>query len=217
MKILITGFEPFGESPINPSQLLVQSLADQEMDGVTLITDVLPVDQAQAPGKVTALIHQHQPDAILAFGLALGRPKISLERVALNLQDFRIPDNQGRTISNLPIQPDGPAAYFSSLPLQGMLARLHTAGIPAELSLSAGAYLCNLVFYTIMHTLSDHPKPIPAGFIHLPALPEQAAASDKPIPSLSFQLEQKAAQILIEIVSERQNSRPSFPDPKGAP
>jgi len=205
MKILITGFEPFGESPLNPSQLLVQTLADQEMDGVTLIPDVLPVDQAKAPKKVLSLIHQHQPDGILAFGLAMGRPKLSLERVALNLQDFRIPDNQGVTIINKPIQPEGPTAYFSTLPLQPMLARLKTAGIPATLSLSAGAYLCNLVFYTIMHNLAERTKKIPAGFIHLPAIPEQAAASEKPTPSLSFELEQKAARILIKTLIEQAN------------
>lgn len=198
MNILITGFEPFGESDLNPSQMLIESLSGSSFDGVSLVLDVLPVDQAKAPDKIVSLIHQHHPDAVLAFGLAMGRPKVSLERVALNLQDFRIPDNQGVTIKDQPIQPEGPAAYFSTLPLQQMLSALLKEGIPAMLSLTAGAYLCNLVFYTMLHTLADLSLKSPAGFVHLPALPEQAAQSTKPIPCLSFALQQSAAQILID-------------------
>lgn len=198
MKILITGFEPFGESAINPSKMLVESLSGHDFEDVSFIKAVLPVDQVGAPEKMTALINQHHPEAILAFGLAMGRAKISLERVALNLKDFRIPDNLGVTITDQPIHAQGPAAYFSSLPLRSMLASLITAGIPAELSLSAGAYLCNLVFYTIMHTLASMHSDTPAGFIHLPALPEQAAESNKTIPSMSFSDMRFAAKILIK-------------------
>ena len=206
MKILITGFEPFGENSLNPSQMLVESLSDNERDEVSLIKEVLPVDQAKALERVVSLIDQHHPDAILAFGLAINRPKISLERVALNLRDFRIPDNKGVTVTDQPIQSKGPAAYFSTLPLQEMLKALQTQGIPAELSLSAGAYLCNLVFYTIMHTLSRHPSSVPAGFVHLPALPEQAGDGVRPIPSLSFELQLSAAEIMVNILSEGQHT-----------
>ena len=198
MKILITGFEPFGESRINPSQMLVQSLSEKGHSQAELVTAVLPVDQARAPEQLKALISTHQPDAILAFGLAAGRTKISLERVGLNLQDFRIPDNRGVTLSDQPIDPTGPAAYFSTLPLRAMLTALLKAGIPAELSLSAGAYLCNLVLYTTLHTLASAAPIIPAGFIHLPALPEQAAEMDKPVPSMHFQTMLDAARILIQ-------------------
>jgi pyroglutamyl-peptidase len=200
MKILITGFEPFGESAINPSQMLVESLNERDFTKAGMIKAVLPVDQTQAPEKLTELITQYQPNALLAFGLALGRPKISLERVALNLKDFRIPDNQGVTVTDQPIHPDGPAAYFSTLPLRSMLNALVSAGIPAELSLSAGSYLCNLVFYTMMHTLALQGLNRPAGFVHLPALPEQAAESKKSIPSLSFNCLLEAAKILINEV-----------------
>lgn len=200
MKILITGFEPFGESAINPSQMLVESLNERDFQKAALIKAVLPVDQAKAPEKLTGLIAQHQPDALLAFGLALGRPKISLERVALNLKDFRIPDNQGVTVTDQPIHPDGPAAYFSTLPLRSMLNALVSAGIPAELSLSAGSYLCNLVFYIMMHTLALQGLNRSAGFVHLPALPEQAAESKKSMPSLSFNYLVEAAKILINEV-----------------
>ena len=204
MKILVTGFEPFGESPLNPSQMLVESLSENDQEGVTLIKEVLPVDQAKAPERVVLLINQHLPDAILAFGLAMSRSKISLERVALNLQDFRIPDNKGVTVMDQPIQSEGPAAYFSTLPLQEMLTALQSKGIPAELSLSAGTYLCNLVFYTIMHNLSERPSNVLAGFVHLPALPEQAAASAKRLTSLGFDLQLSAAKILIKTLIEVQ-------------
>ena len=197
MKILVTGFEPFGESRINPSQMLVKTLSERQDPQVSLVTAVLPVDQAAAPDMMQALIGRHQPDAVLAFGLAMGRSKISLERVALNLKDFRIPDNQGVTITDQPIHPQGPPAYYSTLPLQPMLSALVAVGIPAELSLSAGAYLCNLVFYTMMHTLALSSPGTASGFIHLPALPEQAAQADKPLPSMDFSLMQKAAHILL--------------------
>jgi pyroglutamyl-peptidase len=197
MKILITGFEPFGESSINPSQMLVESLSDDGYDNHVLIKATLPVDQANAPGKLKMLINQHQPEAILAFGLAMGRPTICLERVALNLQDFRIPDNQGVTITDQPIHPNGPAAYFSTLPIRRMSASLSEGGLPATISLTAGAYLCNLIFYEMMHTLALRQASTLAGFIHLPALPEQAADSKKPIPSLGFEHDLKAAKILI--------------------
>ncbi len=198
MKILITGFEPFGEYSINPSKMLVESLSEGDYCGIKLIKAILPVDQAEAPKLMVKLINQHQPGAILAFGQAMGRPKISLERVALNLQDFRIPDNQGVTLTDQPIHPDGPAAYFTTLPIRKMVTSLCEAGIPATISLSAGAYLCNLIFYTIMHTLALCMSNIPAGFIHLPALPEQTTKSKNPVPSLSFTNDQKAGEILIE-------------------
>ena len=202
MKILVTGFEPFGESRINPSQMLVESLSEKSLSPAALITAILPVDQSSAPEQLRALILTHQPDAILSFGLALGRAKVSLERVGLNLKDFRIPDNQGVTLSDQPIDPKGPAAYFSTLPLRAMLTALVKAGIPTELSLSAGAYLCNLILYTMLHTLADSTPDIPAGFIHLPALPEQAAEMDKPVPSMGFVTMQKVADILLNELTE---------------
>jgi pyroglutamyl-peptidase len=197
MKILITGFEPFHDHPLNPSQLLVEKLPDQ-YHGFRIIKGILPVHHALGPEKLIALLNDHQPDAVLSFGLAANRAKISLERVAINIMDFSIADNAGVTISNQPIDPNGPAAYFSSLPLDQLLKALIDAGIPAEISLSAGAYLCNQVFYTLMQLVALQNKNISAGFIHLPALPEQAAKSQKPIPSMPFELMIKAAHLIID-------------------
>lgn len=203
MKMLLTGFEPFGESPINPSQELVRALADSDFSSITLIKAVLPVDQTAAPEKMAALIKQHRPDAILAFGLATGMTKISLERLAINLKDFRIPDNTGATVVEQPIDQNGPTAYFTTLPIRSMLNTLLEAGIPAEISLTAGAYLCNLVFYVMMHILPSLEMNIPAGFIHLPALPVQAAAENKPVPSLSLEVDIQAARILISLLGSK--------------
>lgn len=201
MKILITGFEPFHDHPVNPSQLLVQSLPDQHQN-IAIIKGILPVHQTQGPKKLLALFNEHQPDAVLAFGLAANRAKISLERVAINFIDYSIPDNAVVTITNQPIEKLGPAAYFSTLPVENLLSTLIDAGIPAEISLSAGTYLCNQVFYSLMHRIALQDKNIPAGFIHLPALPEQAAKSQKPMPSMPLDLMIKAAQLIIDILGQ---------------
>lgn len=197
MKVLLTGFEPFGEHSINPSQLLVDSLPDQYQD-LFLTKCILPVDHHQAPPMLFDAIHNHQPDTVISFGLAAGRAKITLERIAVNLLDFNIEDNSGTKIVNQPIVEQGPAAYFSSLPIHGMLAGLNQGGIPAELSLSAGAFLCNQVFYLLMHQVKSLNKPAQAGFIHLPALPEQASASNQPTPSMSIEHMKKAAYLILE-------------------
>lgn len=201
MKILVTGFEPFGDSPINPSQILVDRLPNMMEDGIEICKATLPVDKLLGPKTLVTALDQHTPDAVLCFGLAMGRQTISLERVAVNLMDYRIPDNAGVSVQDQPIAPDGPAAYFSTLPLRKMLETLTQSGIPAALSLTAGAYLCNQVFYTLMHTLHTRGLSIPAGFIHLPALPEQAADSEKPIPSMSMDVIHKAAKNIIHQVA----------------
>ena len=204
MKILVTGFEPFGNSSLNSSQMLVDSLAQMNFSSVECQAAILPVDQERGPASLLAAVESCQPDTVLSFGLAMGRAKISLERVALNLMDYRIPDNAGNQASDQPIIPGGPAAYFSTLPVRRLFNSLQENGIPVELSLSAGAYLCNQVFYFLLHEITIHQKPIRAGFIHLPALPKQAAESQQAIPSMDFSLMQSAARIIIEALAEGQ-------------
>ncbi|MFA7407751.1 MAG: pyroglutamyl-peptidase I [Anaerolineaceae bacterium] len=199
MKFLITGFEPFHEHPVNPSQLLVENLPDQYLD-VQLVKGILPVHHLLGPERLLSLLADNQPDAILAFGLAANRTKISLERVAINLMDFSIADNAGVTVTNQPIDPNGPAAYFSTLPVEQLLSTLVDEEIPTEISLSAGAYLCNQVFYALMHWVAAQNKHISAGFIHLPALPEQAARSPKPMPSLPLDYFTRAALLIIDTI-----------------
>lgn len=197
MKVLLTGFEPFGKSPVNPSQKLIEALPDNILHDVHLMKAVLPVDHRKAPEILLELRNLHHPDAVILFGLASGRSKIAIERIAINLLDFQIPDNSGTTLVDQPVIENAPAAYFSTLPIRELVSSLTNNGIPAELSLSAGTYLCNQVFFTLMHDIAHHPPTIPAGFIHLPALPEQAAQSDNPIASMSLDQIIKAAYILI--------------------
>jgi pyroglutamyl-peptidase len=186
MKILVTGFEPFGGSGVNPSEQVVKALTSQKLAGVEITTCILPVDQGEAGRRLLAAYQSNQPDVVLCLGEASQRPVISVERVAVNLMDYRIPDNQGNQVIDLPVIPGAPAAYFSTLPVRNIYDRLILAGIPVELSLSAGTFLCNQVFFTIIHAITGARDSAAAGFIHLPALPEQAAAQQKNMPTMGL-------------------------------
>lgn len=198
MKILITGFEPFGGHSINPSQKLVEQLPDTFFEDTEIVKAVLPVDKDRAPEILLAKIKSHHPDSVVAFGLASERTKISLERVALNLMDFRIPDNKGRTVLDQPVVDGGPTAYFTTLPIHSIAEALKAAEIPVEFSLTAGTYLCNQVFYRLMHAVAEERLTTLAGFIHLPGLPEQSAKVEKPVTTLSLETILQAAHIIIE-------------------
>jgi pyroglutamyl-peptidase len=202
VKILLSGFEPFGGSNTNPSEKVTLALHGQKIGLFEITSTILPVDGVNAPATLIKEITSHMPDAILCLGEASRRPVISIERVALNLKDYRIADNRGNKISDQPIRADGPAAYFSTLPVRAILNRLLEAGVPVELSLSAGAYLCNQVFFTLMDYLATHRMNQPAGFIHLPSLPEQAAGSESPIPSMTLETAIKGISLAIETISD---------------
>jgi pyroglutamyl-peptidase len=197
LKILLTGFEVFGDNILNPSEKLLDSLPNFYSENITLLKLLLPVEKDLAPELVISALRENKYDVIMAFGLAAGRAKISIERIAINLMDFQIPDNAGITVRDQPVIADGPAAYFATLPFESMLNALQKANIPAELSLSAGSYICNQVFYHIMHNITKNNLSVKAGFIHLPALPETAAKSKKSMPSMSLDLIVKAAKIMI--------------------
>ncbi len=186
--VLVTGFEAFGDDPsglgINPSALAAQALHGQTMAGHCVVAAVLPCVFGASAAMLKALIMQHQPAVVVCLGQAGGRAGISLERVALNLTDAPLPDNAGYQIQGIPVVPRGPAAYFSTLPVAAMYAALQRGGIPSELSSSAGHFVCNHMFYTLMHHLKKRPPPLQTpllgGFVHVPYLPEQAAASGAP-------------------------------------
>ncbi|MEA3326668.1 MAG: pyroglutamyl-peptidase I [Chloroflexota bacterium] len=207
MKVLLTGFEPFGKHAVNPSQKLINELPDTLDDDIVLIKTVLPVDQASATRDLLFQLHHHQPDVAICFGLASGRSRICLERVAINLMDFQIPDNDGVKISEAPIIENGPAAYFTNLPISDLLSTLLDEGIQARISLTAGAFLCNLVFYSLMHEIETSQLPTKAGFIHLPPLPEQAALSDKSTPSLSLEKDVLSALLIIKFLYQNLTSK----------
>lgn len=187
MKLLLTGFEPFGESKVNPSEQVVRSLARQGIDGVDIYTVILPVQRTRGPETLVRAVQGTQPDAVLCLGEASRRMAISIERVAINLMDYRIPDNAGEQVVDVPVVPGGPAGYFCTLPVRAMLKAVGAAGIPAELSLSAGSFLCNQVIYTLLHHLASHHLETRAGFVHLPRLPEQVANQHPVAPSMSLE------------------------------
>lgn len=173
--ILLTGFEPFGGDALNPSQEVVRVLDGEMVGKHRIVGAVLPVAFATAPPLLDALIERHRPALVLALGLAGGRGELSFERVAVNLIDARIADNEGAQPIDEAVVVDAPPAYFSTLPLKAIVADLRARGIPASLSLSAGSFVCNQVFFALAHHLATRHPQVRGGFVHVPWLPEQAA------------------------------------------
>jgi pyroglutamyl-peptidase len=172
--LLLTGFEPFGDDPDNPSWEAVRRLHGRVVAGHRVVAVRLPVAFGSSLRVLRGAIRETRPALVLCVGLAGGRAQLSLERIAINVDDARIPDNAGQQPVDAPIIEGGPAAYFSTLPLKAMLLALRESGIPAEVSQSAGTYVCNHVFYGLMHALRTRPA-VRAGFVHIPYAPEQAA------------------------------------------
>lgn len=176
--ILVTGFDPFGGASVNPSWAAVEALHGVELDGHRLIGAQLPTEFGRSLQVLRSLLVEHRPALVVCTGQAGGRGAISLERVAINVNDARIRDNAGAQPIDTPVVPGGPAAYFSSLPIKAMLGSLLEAGIDAEVSQTAGTFVCNHVFYGLMHELAQ-----PAwagtrgGLIHVPWLPQQGQPS----------------------------------------
>jgi pyroglutamyl-peptidase len=173
--ILLTGFEPFGGESVNPSWQVAQALDSEGLSGATVHALQLPCVFGAARDALDVALSKARPTLVLALGQAGGREGFTVERVAINVDDGRIPDNAGRQPIDLAIVPGGPAAYFATLPIKAMVAALQRAGWPAAVSQTAGTYVCNHVFYGLMHSLRRR-RSVRAGFMHLPWLPEQAAA-----------------------------------------
>lgn len=193
--ILLTGFEPFGGDAINPSWEAVKLVAERWDDPETLHIAELPVIFHVAGDRLRDLMALHQPDVVVATGLAMGRAQVTPERVAINVDDARIPDNAGNDPIDAPIVPEGPAAYFSTLPIKAAVAAVRERGIPAAVSNSAGTYLCNHIFYTIMHEQALHYPGARGGFVHIPSAPEMVV--DRPQPSLALDLTATAIATIV--------------------
>ncbi len=170
LKALVTGFDPFGGDAINPSYEAVR-LLPACIGNLHVVTAELPTSFARAAPKLRALVKREQPDIVLCVGLAAERDAISVERVAVNLQHARIADNDGARPVDRPVIARAPAAYFSTLPVTNIVKALMRAKLPAEMSVSAGTFVCNHVFYGLMHMTEKRGRVIHAGFVHVPALP----------------------------------------------
>lgn len=172
--VLLTGFEPFGGERINPSGEIARALDGEIANGHRVVSAILPVAFASTLPMLEALLETHRPVLVLATGQAGGRSELAIERVAANLIDARIADADGLQPIDEPVIADAPAAYFSTLPVKAMLARLRVLGIPAGLSQTAGSYVCNQAFYALAHLVATRYRGTRAGFVHVPWLPEQA-------------------------------------------
>jgi pyroglutamyl-peptidase len=193
-RILLTGFEPFGGEPVNPSWLAVSRLHGECIDGHRVEALLLPTCFGASIARLEQAL-QAPCALVLGVGQAGGRAALSLERVAINVDDARIADNAGCQPVDTPVVAGGPAAYFATLPLKAMLDALHRAGIPAEVSQSAGTYVCNHLFYGLMHALRARPT-TRGGFMHIPFAPEQAAARPG-TPSMAIDMVVAGLQVAL--------------------
>lgn len=174
MKFLITGFDPFGGETVNPAWEAVKLLPDTLM-GHELVRLQVPTAFVRSGEVLREAVLREKPDIILCVGQAGGRAALTVERIAVNLMDAPIPDNDGDSPKDAPVVQDGPDGIFATLPVKAMAAAAREAGIPAELSYSAGTYVCNCLMYRALHLAKEFP-PMKAGFVHVPFIPVQAAS-----------------------------------------
>ena len=192
MRILLTGFEPFGKASSNPSGEIVKQIS-----GDNIVTAILPVAYAKSAERLLVLIEEHNPDVVICLGQAEGRTQITPERIAINLDDARLADNEGIMRNEVPIVLDGPVAYESTLPIKEIVKAINVAGVPAAVSLSAGAFLCNHVFYVAQ----DHFKgtKVRSGFVHVPLMDEQAGEFPG-LPTMPLEQMVTAVRAMLEVL-----------------
>ena len=176
-RVLLTGFDAFGGASINPSWLAVKALDGEILAGHMVVAAQLPTEFDASPKELVRLLVQHKPRLVLCVGQAGGRNAISIERIAINITDAIIADNAGDQPVDVPVVASGPDAYFSTLPIKAILQGLQREGLPAEVSQTAGTFVCNHVFYALMHTLAKKRgfKRTRGGFVHVPYLAEQGS------------------------------------------
>ena len=172
-KVLLTGFEPFGGANFNPSSAVVSEIGKLQIAGIEVVTAILPVEFKRSAQILIDLIAEHNPAIVISLGQAEGRDFIGPEQVAINLADARIADNAGVKIENQPINEDDADGYFSTLPIREIVSQISALGISAKVSYSAGAFICNEIFYAAQSHLKG--SQVISGFIHLPLAPEQAS------------------------------------------
>ena len=191
-KVLLTGFEPFGKASLNPSGEIVKQIS-----GDNIVTAILPVAYAQSAESLLALIEQHKPDVVISLGQAEGRTQITPERIAINLDDARLADNEGVIRNDVPILAGGPVAYESTLPIKAIVEAIKAEGIPSAVSLSAGAFLCNHIFYIAQNKFEG--TSTRSGFVHVPLMNEQAGEFPG-LPTMPLDQMIKAVRIMLEVL-----------------
>ncbi|MFD8703193.1 pyroglutamyl-peptidase I [Kitasatospora sp. NPDC059648] len=200
-RVLLTGFEPFGGADVNPSWEVARLVAATPPEGLAVTAARLSCVFGQAAEELRTAVRAFAPDLVISLGQAAGRPDVTVERVAINVDDARIPDNAGRQPVDRPVVPGGPAAYFATLPVKACVAAAREAGVPASLSHTAGTFVCNHVFYALMHLLADELPTARGGFVHIPALPSQVL--DVSTPSLPADTVAHALRALLTAAATR--------------
>jgi pyroglutamyl-peptidase len=200
-KVLLTAFEPFGGQSLNPSQEVVRVLQGVTFEGLSLEICVLPVERFRAIDRTLEAMKRFTPDVVVMLGEAGGRTGITLETIAVNLDDFRIPDAAGQQPRGEPIVGSGPLELHATLPVQRLVERLTKEGFPVTRSVDAGRYLCNRLFYVVLYTVAQMGLHTQAGFIHLPYLPKQTLSLEPPKPSLPLETQVAALTLLLNSFS----------------
>jgi len=195
-KVLLTGFEPFGGASFNPSGAVIQEIAEHAIAGIEIVTAILPVEFKRSAEILINLIETHQPSVVISLGQAEGRDFIGPEQVAINLADARIADNAGVKQENQPINVGAADGYFSTLPIRAIADEISSLGIKAKISYSAGAFICNEIFFTTQAFLQE--STVISGFIHLPLAPNQAGEFPG-LPTMPIEDQVKAIRAAIKV------------------
>lgn len=199
MKLLLTGFEPFGQESVNPSWEAVKAFPDM-VEGVEVVKVRLPVTFKGAAVMLEQAVDEFRPDVVLCVGQGSGRSEVNIERVAINMADSKKPDNDGYQPEEMPVRAEAPDAYFSNLPVKRLVEVLHEAGVPAVVSNSAGAYVCNSVFYTALHLVHNKYPDMRVGFVHIPYLPCQVVEKSKQ-PSMASETVVLALETILHTLA----------------
>ncbi|RSO49664.1 pyroglutamyl-peptidase I [Streptomyces sp. WAC 06725] len=179
-RVLLTGFEPFDGERTNPSWEAVRAAATTPPDGLEMTAVELPCVFGRSRTALREAVAAHDPDLVLCVGQAGGRPDLTVERIAVNIDDARIPDVSGAQPIDEPVVPGGPAAYFAALPVKACVAAVREAGLPASVSNTAGTFVCNHVFYGLMHLIATERPALRGGFVHVPYAPGQVTGRSQP-------------------------------------
>ena len=204
MKILVTGFDPFGGEKINPALETIERLPDTIL-GAQIIKLEIPTVVGKSLAKIKETVEKENPDAVLSIGQAGGRSEITVERVGINIDDCRIPDNEGNQPIDEPVVKGGPAAYFVTIPIKAIVENIKAHNIPASISNTAGTFICNHVCYGVAHLAAQRTaagKPMKSGFIHIPFLPEQVIGKPALTPSMSLETIVRGITHALEAIVE---------------
>lgn len=200
LKVLLTGFDPFGGETINPALEAVKRVRAPE--NIELMKLEVPTVFGKSIDVTMDAVRRFLPDVVLCIGQAGGRKEISVERTAVNICDARIPDNDGNQPVDKPVYDDGPTAYFSNLPIKRMVSAIQSAGVPAAVSDTAGTFVCNQLIYAVLYAAEREFPAMRCGFIHIPFLPEQTASKAEPYPSMELKSIVTAIEAALSAVSE---------------